>query len=350
MIRPFRSIITVIVAFAMVFTFIPFLGSSQAYATSEYDLGTFVMDVSEGSIDFSNYVDAGENEYGSTYEYSEEEAIRMAAIRNTLKKITGVMLMPEAGYSIDLDKDGTYDIGAGYWYIPEGFEDELADLFFLGESGSSLLRPKVIKLSAASKQAFDNNEQYYYSTIKFIVYPASQTFSINNAKVQSVAARTYSGSAWKPLPTVTVNGYKLKADDYTVTYSNNVSVGTAKITFKGKGVLTGSVSKTFKINPKGTTLTTPTKGRTYITVKWNKQATKMKNYPIKGYQIYFATNSSFTKGLKKYLVSPYTVTSKKITGLTPGKTYYFKVRTYKVVNKVYYYSTWSAYKKVTTNK
>ena len=348
MTRLFKSVITVIVAFAMVFTFIPFLGNSQAYAATGQDLGTFVMDLSEDSIYFcyGTYEDWDDENDEPLIHYDEEELKMMEALDNTLDYAGGNITTEDGIYIYyDVDKDGTKDVE-----YEIAFGEVSEDHIYTKCEGSSLLRPRVVKLSAATKEKLAKAGKNYFSTVKFIIYPASQTFSINNAKVQSVAARTYSGSAWKPLPTVTVKGYKLKSDDYTVTYSNNVSVGTAKITFKGKGVFTGSVSKTFKINPKGTTLTTPSKGRTYITVKWNKQATKMKNYPIKGYQVYFATNSTFTKGLKKYLVSPYTVTSKKITGLTPGKTYYFKVRTYKVVNKVYYYSTWSAYKKVTTNR
>lgn len=35
--------------------------------------------------------------------------------------------------------------------------------------------------------------------------------------------------------------------DYTVSYSNNTKVGTAKVTITGKGNYTGSVSKTYSI-------------------------------------------------------------------------------------------------------
>ncbi len=65
----------------------------------------------------------------------------------------------------------------------------------------------------------------------------------------------YTGSAIKPAIVVYNNGEELTAGvDYTVKYSNNTAVSTAKkiakITVTGKGNLTGSASTTFVIQPK----------------------------------------------------------------------------------------------------
>ncbi|MCH5332921.1 MAG: CAP domain-containing protein, partial [Agathobacter sp.] len=58
----------------------------------------------------------------------------------------------------------------------------------------------------------------------------------------------YDGYAKTPAVIVTLNGYTLKQDtDYTVKYSNNVSVGTAVVTVTGIGNYTGSASTTFTI-------------------------------------------------------------------------------------------------------
>ena len=59
---------------------------------------------------------------------------------------------------------------------------------------------------------------------------------------------TYTGSAIEPAVTVK-DGSKVltKGTDYTVTYSNNVNVGTATVTITGKGDYTGSAKKTFTI-------------------------------------------------------------------------------------------------------
>ena len=63
-----------------------------------------------------------------------------------------------------------------------------------------------------------------------------------------VSDRAYTGSAQKPKPTVVAAGSVLKeGTDYTLSYSNNVNVGTASVTIKGKGNYRGSVTKNFKI-------------------------------------------------------------------------------------------------------
>ena len=61
-----------------------------------------------------------------------------------------------------------------------------------------------------------------------------------------------------------------------------------------------------------------------------------------------ATNSAFTKNKKTVTVNVADTTSKKITGLKGGKKYYVKIRTYKTVDGVKYYSSWSSYQTVTT--
>ena len=71
--------------------------------------------------------------------------------------------------------------------------------------------------------------------------------SLVNAKV-SVPNVIYNGKAKKPEVTVKYNGKTLKAGtDYTVTYKNNVKVGTATATVKGKGRYVGVKTVKFKI-------------------------------------------------------------------------------------------------------
>lgn len=94
------------------------------------------------------------------------------------------------------------------------------------------------------------------------------TLTKDNTVIE-VADVTYTGKAQKPEVTVTVDGKKLEAADYTASYANNVNAGTAKVTITGKNDYTGSVEQTFKINKADQTVT----GNTlyvynrYITVK-----------------------------------------------------------------------------------
>ena len=80
--------------------------------------------------------------------------------------------------------------------------------------------------------------------------------SIAGATVAQLADHDYTGSALRPVPTVTVGGKKLvQGTDFTCTYANNVNVGTASVTIRGMGDYAGSLTRTFKIvKPKTATM------------------------------------------------------------------------------------------------
>ncbi len=70
-------------------------------------------------------------------------------------------------------------------------------------------------------------------------------------ETQSVA---YNGTERKPQAVVSYNGYLLEnGTDYTVTYKDNIKIGTAKAVITGKGDFTGTVTKTFQIVSNGQT-------------------------------------------------------------------------------------------------
>ena len=75
--------------------------------------------------------------------------------------------------------------------------------------------------------------------------------SIGNCDVELGAANYYfNGTRIKPSVKVYCNGVEMYNGNYTVAYSNNLSAGTATITLTGKKNLKGTVTKTFKINPR----------------------------------------------------------------------------------------------------
>ena len=146
-----------------------------------------------------------------------------------------------------------------------------------------------------------------------------------------------------------VMGTYINPDDgYTISYkySNNKSVGTAKVTvtIKFKNNYSGTITKTksFTIRPKKTSIKKLSRGRKSFTVKWKKQSTQ-----TSGYQIRYSTSKSM-KNAKTVTVSGNKKTSKKITKLKKRKSYYVQVRTYKTVNGKKYASSWSSKKKVKT--
>ena len=167
--------------------------------------------------------------------------------------------------------------------------------------------------------------------------------SIAKTTVSGVANKVYTGKAIKPTPTVKLSGKTLKSGtDYTVSYKNNTKVGKATVTIKGKGNYTGTVTKTFKINPKASgvsKLTSPKKGQLKATYK--------KVAGVTGYQVTYSTSSKFTKSKTKTVtVKGAAKTSKTLTKLTKGKKYYVKVRSYKTVGGTKYYSAYSKVKSI----
>lgn len=152
----------------------------------------------------------------------------------------------------------------------------------------------------------------------------SSRFSLSTTKY------TYTGTAKKP--TVKATGLKLNKD-YTVSYSSNIYVGTGKVTIKGKGNYSGTVTKYFKI-------VKPTVAKTSITkLTTGKKAVKVTFKKISGavkYKVQICSNKSF-KGAR----TGYTTSSAiKFTKLTSKKKYYVRVaavKKYKTSKSKAYY-------------
>lgn len=72
----------------------------------------------------------------------------------------------------------------------------------------------------------------------------------DNAEITGIADAVYTGSEIRPELGIKVDGRTLEADkDYTVTYENNINVGTATVTIKFIGNYDGEMSREFKITP-----------------------------------------------------------------------------------------------------
>lgn len=92
-------------------------------------------------------------------------------------------------------------------------------------------------------------DDYEDDSYAFICEFGGSIFSINDATITlSQNIYVYDGLTKTPSIVVKYKGNVLKKDaDYTVSYSNNVNAGTAKIVISGKGSYSGSVARTFKI-------------------------------------------------------------------------------------------------------
>ncbi len=169
----------------------------------------------------------------------------------------------------------------------------------------------------------------------------------------SKTAMTYNGKNQKPsVEIVDANGNKLESGtDYKVTYPKKTkNVGKYTLTITLQGSYTGTVKKTFTIQPKNTAISKLTAAKNTITVKWKKQAKQ-----TAGYELQYSTSSKFTKKTTKTVkIAKNKVTSKKIAKLKAKKKYYVRIRTYQTVKvgkkSTKIYSDWSKAKTVTTKK
>lgn len=177
--------------------------------------------------------------------------------------------------------------------------------------------------------------------------PAGTLIDIGDGAIKP--SSVYNGKDQDPV--VTYDGKVLKKGvDYTILkFEPCRDVGEYQLSIRGRGAYALTLNKTFRIDPKGTSLkkVKRSSGKA-ITVKWKKQSAKMSKSRITGYQIQVATNRKFTKNKKTLTVKGYGKTSKRITKLKAKKKYYVRIRTYKIIGKEKYYSPWSTVKSVKT--
>ena len=176
----------------------------------------------------------------------------------------------------------------------------------------------------------------------------SKTYSIKNnfkkATISGISNKSYTGKNITQSITVKYNGKALKkGTDYTVSYSSNKNIGTATVKVAGKGSYTGTITKTFKINPAKQEIQKLTAKSKAFFVDWAQKGSAT------GYEIQYATNSKFTSA-KKVTITNNKTDTKTISKLSGKKKYYVRVRSYTTVKGTKYYGAWSSVKNVTTKK
>lgn len=129
--------------------------------------------------------------------------------------------------------------------------------------------------------------------------------------------------------------------DYTVKYSANTKVGTAKVTITGKGIYGGVIIKSFAIYP----------AKQVIQKLYGTYAGFFVDYAQKGsatgYEISYSQRSDF-KGAKSVKVTNNRTDKKTVSGLARYQKYYVRVRSYTVKGGKTYNGAWSDKKWVYT--
>ena len=183
------------------------------------------------------------------------------------------------------------------------------------------------------------SENYGDVKVTFAVAKADQTLSVaNDAYTVTFGAESFNLGA----KATTALKYETSNDKVaTVDENGNVTItgaGTAQITVTATGDNYNTVTKkiTVKVAPKKQSVKVKA-AKKKLTATW----TKDKN--ATGYQLQIATNKNF-KSAKTYTVTSYKTYKKTISKLKSKKTYYAKVRAYKISGKTKVYGAYSAVK------
>ena len=227
---------------------------------------------------------------------------------------------------VDLDRNGSSDIRIDWQQ-----SNETGNIILL--STCSVEGDYTISLSGEDQMKLNLQCLTFHNKLTLRL-PPIRNFQDASVTLQTTKY-TYNGSERKPKVSVVYNGSELKkGTDYTVSYKNNKNAGTASAVVTGKGLYSGTVTKTFEINKAPNPL--KIKGRTasvrYSKLKNESQTlgvTKVISFTEKGKGKMKYTLSSAGKGgesFKKYFridSSTGKVTVKK--GLEKG-TYQVKVK------------------------
>ena len=172
----------------------------------------------------------------------------------------------------------------------------------------------------------------------------SVTFKITQASLSSATVKvsnvTYNGDEREPNVTVKLNGDELEeGEDFEVEYRNNTKPGKATVVVYGMGYYSGTKKATFVIKPKKQNLKSAKASGNSAALVWTKHGN------VKGYEIYRSKKKS--SGYSR--IGTFTTnktTACRNTNLKRG-TYYYKIRSYIVVDGKKYYGAFSNIKKVT---
>ncbi len=178
-----------------------------------------------------------------------------------------------------------------------------------------------------------------------------ETVIVKNPVIKlSAVDYTYNGKVQTPKVTVTdKSGKRYSSKDYKLTYSSgrkNVGKYKVKVTFRG--MYKGTFTTTFQIRPKKTTLHKTYLNGNSLVVYWKKQSSQ-----ITGYQVQYALDQRFKKGVKNSYVKNNSDVFQVIRNVKSSKSY-VRIRTYKQTRfdgKTFnLYSDWSPVKSAVKKK
>lgn len=155
----------------------------------------------------------------------------------------------------------------------------------------------------------------------------------------STTQTTYNGKTKSPKVSVKdASGKTISSKYYTVKKpAGRKNVGSYVYTITFKNHYQGKKTVKLLILPKVPTALKPLAAKKAFTAKWKK----VTDGQASGFEVQYSTKKNFSGDKHSKKVENAKAVSAKVTGLEKGKTYYVRVRTYKVAEKETLYSAWS---------
>ena len=157
----------------------------------------------------------------------------------TKKQLSGSVVVNQPTYTytgtaIPLP-DGAYDVYDGSKRLTPGVD---YDVTFTNNTNVG-----TAKVTATGKGNYQGSINGSYTIEALSLQSADVT-------IDAIPDESYTGGEHRPVPVVRLNGNAIDSSNYTVTYANNIAVGTATVIITGKNNFKDTKQTTFKINPK----------------------------------------------------------------------------------------------------
>ena len=193
-------------------------------------------------------------------------------------------------------------------------------------------------------------QRYFYAYFKNPNATTTSSISVTGPTNITIPSRTTTDSDVSSQLTTSTTASQITADSKMVESAYSIANEFSKSLSKANTTTTSKATTTTKATKKASNKNKPKKTK-IKSVKGKKNGFKItwkKVSGVKGYQIKYSTNKYFFESLTKSKnVKKAKTTSATVKNLRKGKTYFVKVRTYKIVKGKKVYSNWSKVKTVT---
>lgn len=193
-------------------------------------------------------------------------------------------------------------------------------------------------------------QRYFYAYFKNPNATTTSSISVTVPTNITIPSRTTTDSNVSSQLTTSTTASQITADSKMVEGAHSIANEFSKSLSKANATTTTKATTTAKATKKASNKNKPKKTK-IKSVKGKKNGFKItwkKVSGVKGYQIKYSTNKYFFESLTKSKnVKKAKTTSATVKKLRKGKTYFVKVRTYKIVKGKKVYSDWSKVKTVT---